>query len=287
MWQSMTQWMGRNAFSAGRRALWAGWCLAAVLACGAAWGEDFRIDSEVFAGEEKEPIAETLTIFSDGLVYDFILNGEKEITIFDPQRGRFSIIDVQRKLRTSVRTQDLMDYVFDLNQYAAKSDDKIFAFAAAPQWTPQFEEFEENGQSFTRATLAGGPIEYRAVGKHPPKPDIAPAYRYFADWYARLNATRGNLPPAARLDVNKALGERGLIPTRIDFTATSGRFSKKLELHSQHLTNWALSGADRERIVAAGGYLTDPALRVVSFDEYRAEIRKAVAAAAAAEANKR
>jgi hypothetical protein len=244
-------------------------------------GEEFRIDSEVFSGEEKEPIAETLTIFSGGLVYDFILNGEKEITIFDPQRGRFSIIDVAHKLRTSVRTQDLMDYVFELNQYAAKSDDKIFAFAAAPEWTPQLEEFEENGQAFTRATFVGGPLEYRAVGKHPPMPDIAPAYRYFADWYARLNASRGNLPPGARLDVNKALGERDLIPTRIEFTATSGRFSKKLELRSQHLTNWTLSGADRQRIVEAGGYLTDPTFRVVSFDEYRTAIRKAIAAAQA------
>ena len=46
-------------------------------------GQEFRIETDVFVDEQKEPIVETLTIFSDGVVYDFLLTGVEEITLFD------------------------------------------------------------------------------------------------------------------------------------------------------------------------------------------------------------
>ncbi|MCU0875712.1 MAG: hypothetical protein MUE50_25550, partial [Pirellulaceae bacterium] len=40
-----------------------------------AMGEDFRIETDVFLGAEKEPVAQSVTLFSGGLVYDFPLIG--------------------------------------------------------------------------------------------------------------------------------------------------------------------------------------------------------------------
>lgn len=246
-----------------------GLVLLALLGCGIASAEDFRVDTEIFRGEEKEPAAETLTLFSNGLVYDFMLTGPEEIAIFDAQRGLFTLLDVERKVQASIRTQDLMDYVFSLSAEAAKSKDAVFSFAAQPKWEPKFEEFEENSQTFTRVTLAGGPLEYKAVGKRPPDGNNARAYHYFADWYARLNVTRAGLPPQARLDLNKALGDKELMPTEIVRTITTGgRFSEPVIARSRHLTNWTLSGTDRERIAKAGDYRAT--FKAVSFNDYRA-----------------
>lgn len=46
-----------------------GWILLAVIATGdlsATFGQDFRIDTEVFVDGRKEPIAESLTLFVEG-----------------------------------------------------------------------------------------------------------------------------------------------------------------------------------------------------------------------------
>jgi hypothetical protein len=220
--------------------------------------------------DEKEPNVETLTLFANGLVYDFMLTGAQEIAIFDARRGLFTLLDVERKVQATIRTQDLMDFVFELSAEAVKSQDAVFSFAAQPQWEPKFEEFQENAQTFTRVTLAGGPLEYQAVGKRPPDGSTARAYCYFADWSARLNATRsGNLPPQARIELNKALTDKELMPTEVALTITpGGRFSKVVHLRSRHLTNWTLSGADRERIATAGDYRAT--FKTVTFNQYRA-----------------
>src|SRR5262245_28311693 len=95
--------------------------LAAVgcfcLIAASALAQDFRIDTEVFVRDQKEPVIETLTLFSDGRVYDFLI-GAQEITIFDPAHGHFTLLDPQRKLRCTVANQELLDYVLELNKAA-------------------------------------------------------------------------------------------------------------------------------------------------------------------------
>ena len=49
----------------------------------AATAQEFRIETDVFVAGEKEPVGETLTIFTNGLVYDFLLTDDEEITLFD------------------------------------------------------------------------------------------------------------------------------------------------------------------------------------------------------------
>jgi hypothetical protein len=245
--------------------------------------QDFRIDTEVFIGpldkKDKEPAAETLTIFTNGMVYDFLLADPREITLFDPLRGRFTLLDESRQLKASLSTQEVLDYVLALESFAQESKDPLFSFAAHPEFENQSETVNQNGQSLVRLTLAGKPLSYVAMGQRPEQAESVRTYRTFADWFARLNAARpGNLPPGARMALNKALAEQGLLPLEVTRTITSsGTFGreKKVEVKTRHLVNWTLSGEDRKRVEHAGDCLVR--FQAVSFDEYRTASKPAVA----------
>jgi hypothetical protein len=242
-----------------RLAMSMGLLLASALPAAA---QEFRIDTELFVGKEREPAAETLTLFSGGLIYDFLLTKPEEITLFDPLRGRFTLLDPVRKIRSGVATQEVLEYMLALESHAVAAKDPLFSFAAKPAFTPNVEEYEENGQKLVRLTLTGKPLEYVAVARKPERPEAVRAVRSFSDWFARLNAMRGNLPPGARMELNKSLAERDLIP--LEITRTIGG----KVVRSRHLVTWTLSGEDRKRIERAGTYLAE--FQPVSFDEYRA-----------------
>jgi hypothetical protein len=227
---------------------------------------DFRVETDVFLGTEKDPIAENLTLFSDGQVYDFLLSGSPEITIYDPARGQFKLLDTQRKLRSSVSTQRLLEMVEGMETQIGKGDDSFLKAIANPKFETKVEQFEENDETRVRITLTSKGITYKVVGQRPQHPAAVHAYRQFADYFSRFNAVRlGGLPPGARLALDQALAERGLIPIEIERTDSAP--GRKLEVRSHHLINWILSKQDRQRITEAGNYLAE--LKEVDFDEHR------------------
>src|SRR4051794_13976537 len=91
---------------------WLVWLAGALTALPAvADGQEFRVDTEVFENQEKEPLLTQLTVFSaDGTIYDFCLTEPLEVTVFDPRHGRFTLLDEARKVKASVTTQELLDY---------------------------------------------------------------------------------------------------------------------------------------------------------------------------------
>lgn len=250
------------------------WRIAATLFCwtvaaSAALAQDFRVDTEVFIGDQKEPVAETLTIFHGGRVYDFLLTGSKEITIYDPRRGQFSLLDVERKLKSSVTTQELLDHAEKINEAVEKENDPFLTAVARPQFEQQIEPFQERGQDLVRITLTSKEIIYRAVGKKPDQPAAVQAYRQFTDYFARFNAARpGNLPPGARLALNKVLAEQELIPVSVErIITTPGPLGKKLEVRSKHLINWIIAGEDEKKISHAGDCLAR--FEAIEFEKHR------------------
>jgi hypothetical protein len=236
--------------------------------------QEFRVDTELFIGDEKEPVAETLTIFSQGLVYDFLIGGPEEITMLDTVRGRLTLLDPARKVRCGLGVQELLDQTLSLETRAAESKDALFMFAAAPQFEAKAEEYTENGQQFVRLNLTAQAMDYAVVARPAERPEAVHAFRYFADQFARLNSLRpGNLPPGARLDLNRAMAERKLLPLEITRTIPAANpLGRKLVVRSRHLVNWSLSGEDRKKIDRAGTCLAEFAS--VSFDEYRASSAK-------------
>jgi hypothetical protein len=238
-----------------------------------ATAEDFRIETDVFLGAEKEPVAQNVTLFTGSLVYDFPLIGPQEITAFDVSRGRFILLDVPRKIKTTLQTQELLEITAAI-KVQAQGMDGVFAFAAAPQLNRAVDE------SSGWLTLSSSLLTYRAKGVKPPRPGAAATYREFADWYARLNATRpGNLPPFPRLELNQLLAERQEIPEEVELTVEpKNRWAgRKLVVRSRHIVNWRLSNTDRKRIDTAGSYMAD--FQAVSFQEYRQPLELATQAA--------
>jgi hypothetical protein len=120
---------------------------------------------------------------------------------------------------------------------------------------PQFEESYEDRARLL--TLTNKRIKYGAKGKVPGQDSIVQRYRNFADWYARLNATRpGTMPPFARLELNKSLASRGIVPEEVNLTIypKNRLFGSKTQATSKHLFAWRILETDKARIEKANHY---------------------------------
>jgi hypothetical protein len=233
--------MARNVFRFMSLALWATLPGGHVVVA-----EDFRVDTDVFLEDNaEEPIAETLTLFSRGIVYDFILSGSEEITIFDVDRGNLVLLDTERQMKTSLTTQELLSL-------SAKMKVLVEGEKLAEVFFPEFvTQFDVDGPQLV---LTSPRLTYRVTATRPKLATAAERFRQFADWYARLNALRpGNMPPFARLELNSALADRELVPEEIEREVVlEGRFAnKKTRVRSKHSFVWLLSGTDRKRIEKA------------------------------------
>jgi hypothetical protein len=69
--------------------------------------DDFRVESDVFVGKQKEPVATYLTLFAGKTIYDFVLTDPQQVTVFDTVRGRFILLDVHRGVKTELKLQEI------------------------------------------------------------------------------------------------------------------------------------------------------------------------------------
>lgn len=247
-----------------QRLVWVALFMSVVsLATGA---EEFRCETDIFLAAKKEPVQETLTIFTGGIVYDFLLGQAEEITIYDTGRGTISLLDKKRELRTSILTDDLLQFTAAYKTNKAESD--LFKFCIQP-------EFEETFADNT-LTLKASQLTYivKCVKTEQSTAEQLHAqrvrrYAEFADWSARLNGMRpGNLPPFPRMELNDALVRNGILAEEIERTISTthltGRRSETIR--SRHLFNWGLSMRDRQQIENVGDYLTR--YKSVSVEDY-------------------
>lgn len=226
----------------------------------AAAEESFRIETDVFVESEAEPVMQTLTLFSGGVVYDFILVESPEITIFDAQRGRVILLDEKRELRAEFKTAQLIEFTASIRSRSQSSS------ADGPFGTEFSGHYDEEK---SLVLLEGNNIVYRATGIAPKFAWAADRYREFADCYAQLNAARpGNPPPFGRIELNRRLLELKMVPAEITRTLTlDGRFGKQQSTaSSKHTFTWMLSTTDRKRIQDAQTYAAT--YRKVSLSEY-------------------
>ena len=216
----------------------------------AAEEKEFRCDSEVFLGNEKKPVQSSLTIFTPPMVYDFLQGTSEEITVYDFGRGQITLLHPQKKQRVTLTTDDLLRV--SAAYKTMKAETELFSFCVSPT-------FEENFAN-DHLTLQGKCLTYRTSCVKPRQAGADKVYREFADWSCRLNAFRpGNLPPFARLEMNKSLAARDMVPAKIErITSLShGPLSRHETVRSEHLFNWTLSVEDRRRIERAGGFMAD------------------------------
>jgi hypothetical protein len=224
---------------------------------------DFRVETDVFCGADKEPDVQYLTLFQDNTVYDFRETSPREITLYEIPRNRVVLMDETRKVKVTLTTDQLLRTAADMKSQVDETN-SLFFFACHPVFDRLLDE------KTNALTLASKQLTYRIKGSKPKNPDTVRRYQEFADWSARLSAMRqGGLPPFARIEVNTAIAEKGWLPDEVERNLTAGTLlnQRKLDLRTRHLPNWTLSETDAKRIARAGDYLVT--FTEIPFAEFR------------------
>ena len=204
--------------------------LSLAIACGGAWATaadngGFRVESEVFANGGEEPVTRSLTLFRDGVAWDFleppaVKRGETaagEIVLHDPARERVVLIDPVRNLKTQIDAIRLERLSVSLAAWARKSDDRLVRWAGGPDFGEGMTEADD------RIELVGPRVRYGIEFAAPPTEETAGIYRRFADTAILLKALvrPGGLPPFPRLAINRRVAAAGGIPTVVSLEIDS------------------------------------------------------------------
>lgn len=231
----------------------------------AARAEDFRIETQIFVGDEEEPVSTTTTLFQRGVVYDFLADPAQVAVFRKPlagKPGRFILLDQQRRVKTELSTDQLADAINKVRNWASRQSDPFLKFAANPQFSETFDR--GTGQLL----LASHEESYTIKTETADEPAALAEYREFLDWYARLNTLiQAGPPPEPRLAVNAALARYQVVPVSVELA----RAGEKEKLRAEHEFTWLLSKKDLARIDEASASMA--AYRAVDNEDFVAGMR--------------
>lgn len=237
-------------------------CCAAAVGLAAETGEAvlLRVESEIFVGDQEEPVARSLTLFDGDTTWDFLdppggqesravasVAGCDQIILHDPVRERVIVLDPRRRLKTQVDVLRLERLSASLGKWARSSDDKLIRWAGGADVGAAIAEQDGSIE------LEGPRVKYAVHYSAAPSRELATAYRTFADTAILLKALLhpGGLPPFPRLAINRRIESAGGIPSevRLEVGASLSRLGRPAEtLRSVHRTMPRLTDADQTRI---------------------------------------
>jgi hypothetical protein len=223
------------------------WCSVAP-----ARGQEFRVETDVYIGEEELPASHTVTLFEKSAVYEFV-DKPSQVIVYriggEGRPGQFILLDPQTQRRTDVDVARVEKLMEKLNRWASEHKDPLLKFAAAPKFE---ETFDEDRGSLT---LASPDWTYRVATVEADDAAALKRYRDFTDHYAELASMLFNSPPPGpRLALNAALARHGVVPVEIHRT-TGGE--DKNAVRATHLFSWRLSREDRTRLDEAQAFLAN------------------------------
>ncbi len=222
-----------------------------------------RVETTVFTGDDKEPVARSLTLFRNGIAWDFLEpvvkpggkgdgGGEKktEFVLHDPARQRIVLVDPERSVKTHIDTLRLERLRASLGTWARKSDDKVMAWAGGPDFTSAIEEDSKS------VTLVGPRVRYDVRFEPAPSADAAEEYSRFADAALLVKALihPGGLPPFPRIAINRRVATAGGIPIAVTLEMESrvSKFGGRADVvRSEHKVLPSLLAGDHKRIASA------------------------------------
>ena len=247
----------------------AAWLIATLaigltLAVATSRGADFQVQNKIFVGDEEEPRVKSTTIFTKGVVYDFLAK-PPEITIFDQSRSRFILLDQASRTKAELSADEVQEFIRGLRRRAVVADDPFIRFQADPKFDQQ--EDESSGElSFVSTWMT-----YRIMPADARSSEIAGQYRQFCDWQARLNTMLrpGSRLPFGRMIVNAELRKREQVPGQVQLTLTpkKGFRPKSFVLRSEHKLIPRLIESDRRRVAQAGEFMA--IFKSVGFKRYQ------------------
>ena len=225
--------------------------LAAVFAAPLA-AQEFRIETDVYVGEEPESVGHTVTLFEKSAVYEFV-DDPDQIIVYRPESeghsAQFILLDVATERRTDIEAARVDKLIDKLSGWAAEQRNSLLKFSAAPKFDETFDS--ESGS----LTLANPEWTYQAATVPAEDPAALARYREFTDRYAKLNTMLQNSPPPGpRLALNAALVKHGVVPVEIRRTLDG---DEKNQVRAAHLFAWRLSREDRTRLDEAQAALAN------------------------------
>ncbi|WP_146576316.1 hypothetical protein [Neorhodopirellula pilleata] len=184
----------------------------AVYACGSNLAgqlvaNDLFVVTEVYQGEQPEPVEIHEIAMVEGVFYDFPSKDDQPWTLFDLPQSRVVLLDRKRKQRTSISTEDLI-------RITAQAD----AAVTDPDMRRRFgmDGVVEQG-SAGELHLTYDQTRYQVHAATPERSEWALQYGQFVDWACRLNIARPRgVPPFARMRLNEAMTRQGVYPQRIE-----------------------------------------------------------------------
>lgn len=241
--------------------------MVSVLAFRLSVAEDFRIVSEVFAGDStSSPISHNLTLFSERLICDFLMSDDlipqpKEVTIFDTQQKRFVLLDMDRKVRTEISDLQIQKLVDTLAHETQANEKSKFLIS------DNFTEETDWGEGSFR--MSSPNITYHFKGAQPRESAILPAYFEFLDYFTKLNATDPRkLPPFPRMMLNQKIKQLGWLPSEVRISTKPNEFFREgWEACSTHCLTMGLTSRDKELLANAKRDWMQ--FRLVELTEYR------------------
>jgi hypothetical protein len=222
-----------------------------------------RVESEVFVDGEKEPVARSLTLFRNGLAWDFLEQpkaagkGESDLTeivLHDPVRERAVVVDPKRNLKTQIDSLRLERLSASLSAWARKSDDRLVRWAGGPDFGDGFREED------SKLELVGPRVRYEVEFATADSEDDAQRYRRFADTAMLLKALLhpGGIPPFPRLAINRRVAALGGIPATVTLEIDSKAAlvgARPQVMRSVHKVHPRLVAGDLERIEDAEAHI--------------------------------
>jgi hypothetical protein len=224
-----------------------------------------RVETELFRDGADQPVARSLTLFDDGVAWDFLElppggDGERdamqlvEIVLHDPARERVVVIDPVRRIKTEIPLIRLERMSVSLAKWARSSDDRLVRWAGGPDFTGNIEEDADS------LALSGPRVRYSVRLAAAESPEAAGTYRQFADTAILLKALLhpGGIPPFPRLALNRRLEVAAAIPAEVTLeidpklAMVAGGAAR---LRSTHKSHPRLLAADRRLISDAQSHV--------------------------------
>ncbi len=216
---------------------------------------EFAIETEVFVGDDPKPFATNVTVFSDGLIYDFAVQPNDRITVLDSEANLFVLADTRKQTQSSLTVDQLIRFVAaQQHEAVTQSESELIRFAARPKFAASFDA--KTGQ----LNLASEHWDYRVETTLVADEQIGAKYHEFANWFTQLNALFRPIPPAVRMELNRELRQRDRFPlhvvvdikkngrTRVRQESRHRLIAKLTERERQMLKDWKDRRASYRRL---------------------------------------
>lgn len=213
--------------------------------------QEFRIETEIYVGDETVPASRTVTLFEESAVYDFT-EDQSQVVVYrrsaSQEKGQFILLDSATEQRTDVDVGRVESFVKKIEKFVRNQEDEqaseLMKFCAQPVFEESFDE--ETGELLLKHDL----WTYRAATVQVESKGALQRFREFTDNYARLNTilypNLNNLPlPGPRLSLNRALSLHQVVPVEIRRTIKN---AETQQVRASHLFSWRLSREDRARL---------------------------------------